>query len=108
MVANVTLRLLKPQCDLDPEWSSEPIQSQIKRAIAQLFDATVAAKRNHEISTGAKKAFAAPTFAYCFYLLKGVLKGEYKYSFTKKLFSCCFVFLSWFAWVEVSQKDFVL
>ena len=77
MIANVTLRLCKPQCAMDPEWTSEAIKTQIKRAVSQLFETTVTPKTNRRsrLPTMDEKAFPAPTFAYCFYLLKEVLKG---------------------------------
>ena len=62
---------------MDPEWTSEAIKTQIKRAISQLFETTVTPKTNRQstLPTMDDKAFPAPTFAYCFYLFKEVLKG---------------------------------
>lgn len=76
-MANTTLRLCKPQCSVDPEWTGEPINMQVKRAIAQLCEATVkpTVRGRRESVEEETKAFPAPTFAYCFYLLKEVLKG---------------------------------
>ena len=77
MIAHVTLRLCKPQCGLNSEWTSEAAKTQVKRAISQLFEATVTPKTSSQsvLPTKDDKAFPAPTFAYCFHLLKGVLKG---------------------------------
>ena len=62
---------------MDPEWTREAIKTQIKRAVSQLFETTVTPKINRQstLPTMDDKAFPAPTFAYCFYLLKEVLKG---------------------------------
>ena len=89
MMANVTLRLCKPHCAMDPEWTSEAIKTQIKRAISQLFETTVTPKadRQSSLPTMDDKAFPAPTFAYCFYLLKEVLKGVFRANIISALLS---------------------
>ncbi len=77
LLSNTTLRLAKPQCGLNPCWTEEPIKSQVTRAVSQLHERTVPAKRRGKaVIDSSAEAFPGPTFAYCFYLLKGVLKGK--------------------------------
>lgn len=56
-VAQVTLRLVKPQCDLDAEWEAEPLDLASRRVLSAL----------HEASTS---PFNASTFTYCFTLIR--------------------------------------
>ncbi|KAI0222670.1 eIF-2-alpha kinase activator GCN1 [Lamellibrachia satsuma] len=68
LVAYSTLRLLKPSCDLEVTWTEEPLRKQLERVIDQIHSETASAM------SGEKEPFSAPTFAYCFYLLRAVLQ----------------------------------
>ncbi len=61
-IAHVTLRLVKPQCDLDPAWEMEPIDAASRRILAQLQ------------RSSAKEPLDAPTFTYVFPFVRGTLK----------------------------------
>jgi len=70
LVAYATLRLLKPSCDLEGKWTEEPLRKQLERVIEQIHSETVSSRSGDQ-----KEAFSAPTFAYCFYLLRAVLQN---------------------------------
>lgn len=65
-VARVTLRLCRPQCDLDPAWEDEPLDHAVARTIHMLHHETVGEdeRRTHQ------RHLAAPGFCYVFPLLK--------------------------------------
>lgn len=60
-IAHITLRLVKPMCDLDPDWDKEPLEAAARRALKQVIEATTT-------------PFAAPTFTYLFPFIRGTLK----------------------------------
>ncbi|KAI9565775.1 hypothetical protein GHT06_009568 [Daphnia sinensis] len=60
-VAHVTLRLVKPMCDLDSAWETESLDDASRRVLKQLIGATAT-------------PFSAPTFTYCFPFIRGTLK----------------------------------
>ncbi|XP_074026538.1 lethal (3) 80Fj [Leptinotarsa decemlineata] len=66
-IAWITLRLIKPQCDLDADWESEEIGYAANRAVTMIHDETVP---NRIIETSSQKPFTIPTFTYSFSLLK--------------------------------------
>ncbi|XP_032513752.2 stalled ribosome sensor GCN1 isoform X1 [Danaus plexippus] len=71
-VARVTLRLCRPQCDLDPAWEDEPLDHAVARTIHMLHHETVGEdeRRTHQ------RHLAAPGFCYVFPLLKmGLASG---------------------------------
>ncbi len=73
LVAYSTLRLQNPACDLDPGWVDEPIKLQAIRAVEEIYSRTVQVKgcpKRPDV-----KIFPAPTFAYCFYLLRSILRN---------------------------------
>ena len=61
-VAYVTQRLMKPQCDLDPAWETEAVETAARRILSNL----------HQSSSST--AFNASTFTYCFPLIRETLK----------------------------------
>ncbi|XP_057670075.1 eIF-2-alpha kinase activator GCN1 [Diorhabda carinulata] len=67
LVANLTLRLAKPQCDLDANWESENIHKAMVRAVALIHDKTVSKKM----------CFTVPAFCYIFPFLKYSLTSNY-------------------------------
>ncbi|XP_066998088.2 stalled ribosome sensor GCN1 [Anabrus simplex] len=83
LIAHVTLRLLKPQCDLDPAWEEEELPSSVLRVVACLHRATVTTKRGVVLwdvaKTPARTAdtatfhLSAPAFCYTFPLIRSAL-----------------------------------
>ncbi|KAL7828514.1 hypothetical protein SRHO_G00321480 [Serrasalmus rhombeus] len=69
LVGHVTLRLLKPECDLDPAWAQEDLNTATHRTVLLLHTYTVLQKESkpdvHPLS--------APAFSFCFPLLQAVL-----------------------------------
>ncbi|XP_034188694.1 lethal (3) 80Fj [Osmia lignaria lignaria] len=63
LVAHVTLRQLQPQCDLNPAWEEENLDSAVKRTLNLL----------HATTIKQKKLFAAPAFCYIFPFIKKTL-----------------------------------
>ncbi|CAG0888179.1 unnamed protein product [Darwinula stevensoni] len=62
-IGHVTLRLLGPRCDLDPEWEEEDLASAAGRVMASL----------HTYSVEQPEDLDAPTFTYCFPFLNAAL-----------------------------------
>lgn len=60
-IAHVTLRLVKPMCDLDPSWETESLDDASRRVLKQLIGATAT-------------PLSAPTFTYSFPFVRGTLK----------------------------------
>ena len=61
MVGHVTLRLVKPQCDLNVAWEAEPLDEAARRVLRL-------------ISQSSSAPFSAPKFVYCFPLIRGTLR----------------------------------
>lgn len=59
LLGNVTLRALKPHCDLNPAWEEEPLSEAMVRTIYEI-------PKLYEFP----KTLNAPSFCYCFALLK--------------------------------------
>lgn len=74
-VARVSLRLHKPQCDLDPSWEEEDLDHATKRAINMVYTATAGAEPTAKDETRSNH-FTAPGFCYVFPLLKQGLNVE--------------------------------
>uniref|UniRef100_A0A671S6H6 EIF-2-alpha kinase activator GCN1-like n=1 Tax=Sinocyclocheilus anshuiensis TaxID=1608454 RepID=A0A671S6H6_9TELE len=68
LVGHVTLRQLKPECDLDPAWAQEDLNTATQRTISLLHTNT-APQRD---GSGAF-VLSAPAFSFCFPLLQAVL-----------------------------------
>ncbi|OCT98218.1 hypothetical protein XELAEV_18010449mg [Xenopus laevis] len=69
LVAYVTLRLLKPECFLDPAWCQEELPIAVKRAVTLLHSYTVPKRKGDP----GVSPLSAPVFAFIFPLLKMVL-----------------------------------
>eukprot|EP00079_Xenopus_tropicalis_P029628 XP_012825198.1 PREDICTED: eIF-2-alpha kinase activator GCN1 [Xenopus tropicalis] len=69
LVAYVTLRLLKPECSLDPAWCQEELSVAVKRAVTLLYSYTVPKRKGDP----GVSPLSAPVFAFIFPLLKMVL-----------------------------------
>ncbi|XP_051757794.1 eIF-2-alpha kinase activator GCN1 [Ctenopharyngodon idella] len=71
LVGHVTLRQLKPECDLDPAWAQEDLNTATQRTILVLHTNTTPQK---DSKTGSEAfALSAPAFSFCFPLLQAVL-----------------------------------
>uniref|UniRef100_A0AAQ4QL94 GCN1 activator of EIF2AK4 n=1 Tax=Gasterosteus aculeatus aculeatus TaxID=481459 RepID=A0AAQ4QL94_GASAC len=74
LVGHVTLRLLKPECDLDEAWEQEDLDTAAHRTILLLHNHTVPQRdaKNGEHNTTAP--LSAPAFSVCFPLLNAILR----------------------------------
>nr|XP_031848654.1 eIF-2-alpha kinase activator GCN1 isoform X2 [Nomia melanderi] len=63
LVSHITLRQLQPQCDLDPAWEEENLDTAVKRTLNLLHTTTIKQK----------KLFTAPAFCYIFPFIKKTL-----------------------------------
>ncbi|MEQ2174791.1 hypothetical protein GOODEAATRI_011465, partial [Goodea atripinnis] len=70
-LGHVTLRLLKPECDLDQAWGEEDLDTAAHRTVLLLNDHTVPQR---EGKTADVAPLAAPAFAFCFPLLNAMLR----------------------------------
>lgn len=84
LVSNTTVRVLKPQCELDKRWTEEPLIPQVSRVIKQLeklsLPANVHNNNDEEDNDSADSDLTgvrlpASTFAFVFYLLNCVLSN---------------------------------
>ncbi|XP_061586476.1 stalled ribosome sensor GCN1 [Cololabis saira] len=71
LVGHVTLRLLKPECDLDPAWEQEELDTATTRTVLLLHNHTVAQR---ESKTAEAAPLSAPAFSFCFPLLNATLR----------------------------------
>ena len=46
LVGHVTLRLLKPECELDPAWEEEDLNTATQRTVVVLYTHTVPLREN--------------------------------------------------------------
>ncbi|KAF5292015.1 hypothetical protein FQA39_LY14132 [Lamprigera yunnana] len=72
LVAHVTLRLLKPHCDLDPNWEQEELMKAAVRALNLIHNQTLKNEKENVNSL-----FTVPAFTYCFQLIKLLLLSSY-------------------------------
>lgn len=72
-IAYVTLRLLKPQCDIESAWEEEDLTKAMIRTMNAVHERTVTAKNEDH----AVKCFTAPAFCYLFVFLKSSLLSCY-------------------------------
>ncbi|PZC79414.1 hypothetical protein B5X24_HaOG216409 [Helicoverpa armigera] len=77
ILARLTLRLHKPQCDLEPSWSDAELGAATARTINLMHALTTAkpAAEDEEEPTHKPNHFTAPGFCYAFPLLKLGLSG---------------------------------
>lgn len=77
LIGYVSLRLLKPMCRIDPAWCEEDLLSATKRVISVLHSSSVA--NVNAVGSGSSdfsaELLSAPAFAFCFPLLRCVLRG---------------------------------
>ncbi|XP_073321707.1 stalled ribosome sensor GCN1 [Pagrus major] len=71
LVGHVTLRLLKPECDLDEAWGQEDLDTAAQRTVLLLHNHTVPQR---EAKTGDVAPLSAPAFSFCFPLLNAMLR----------------------------------
>ncbi|KAG7281813.1 hypothetical protein CRUP_037094 [Coryphaenoides rupestris] len=72
LVGHVTLRLLNPDCELDPAWSQEDLDTAAQRTVLLLYTRTVPQRESKaEVSP-----LSAPAFSFCFPLLNCVLRDS--------------------------------
>ncbi|KAM4051160.1 stalled ribosome sensor GCN1 isoform 1-T1 [Anomaloglossus baeobatrachus] len=69
LLAHITLRLLKPECNLDPAWCQEDLPVAVKRAVTLLHTYTVPKRKDDPGSS----PLSAPAFSFAFPFLKMVL-----------------------------------
>ncbi|CAG9759746.1 unnamed protein product [Ceutorhynchus assimilis] len=74
LIAKITLRLCKPQCDLDPNWEEENLNKAVVRVIGIIHSKTVHKRTNEEYLA---ETFTVPAFSYSFSLLKYSLTSNY-------------------------------
>ncbi|XP_056152960.1 eIF-2-alpha kinase activator GCN1 [Lampris incognitus] len=73
LVGHVTLRLLKPECDLDEAWGEEDLDTATQRTVLLLHNHTVP---HREGKTGDTASLSAPAFCFCFPLLNAMLRDS--------------------------------
>ncbi|XP_018524768.1 eIF-2-alpha kinase activator GCN1 [Lates calcarifer] len=71
LVGHVTLRLLKPECELDEAWGEEDLDTAAHRTVQLLYNHTVPQR---ESKTGDVAPLSAPAFSFCFPLLNAMLR----------------------------------
>uniref|UniRef100_A0A6Q2X3G2 TOG domain-containing protein n=1 Tax=Esox lucius TaxID=8010 RepID=A0A6Q2X3G2_ESOLU len=73
LVGQVTLRLMKPECNLDPAWGQEDLDTATQRTVGLLHMHTVP---HREARTGDMAPLSAPAFSFCFPLLNIILRNS--------------------------------
>lgn len=75
LIGIITIRLCKPQCDLDANWDEEPLSRMMVRVLGLIHDKTVPKKAE---DANQKIAFlSTPAFSYAFPFLKYSLTSNY-------------------------------
>ena len=69
-----TLRVLNPECVIEPSWCQEPSRKMIARALDLLHQETVPPKG--QAKTSDIKPLSAPSFCYVFPLIKAILQSH--------------------------------
>ncbi|CAL8247414.1 unnamed protein product [Merluccius merluccius] len=72
LVGHVTLRLVKPECELDPAWSQEDLDTAAQRTVLLLYTHTVPQRESKAEVT----PLSAPAFSFCFPLLNSMLRDS--------------------------------
>uniref|UniRef100_A0A8C4ZPD5 GCN1 activator of EIF2AK4 n=1 Tax=Gadus morhua TaxID=8049 RepID=A0A8C4ZPD5_GADMO len=72
LVGHVTLRLVKPACELDPAWSQEELDTATQRTVQLLYNHTVPQRESKADVT----PLSAPAFSFCFPLLNAMLRDS--------------------------------
>lgn len=73
LVGHVTLRLVRPECELDEAWGQEDLDTATQRTVQLLHSHTVP-HREGKSSVAHMAPLSAPAFAFCFPLLNTVLR----------------------------------
>ncbi|KAL0979528.1 hypothetical protein UPYG_G00186210 [Umbra pygmaea] len=73
LMGHVTLRLVKPECDLDKAWCQEDLGTATRRTVGLLHMHTVP---HREGRPGDMASLSAPAFSFCFPLLNMVLRDS--------------------------------
>uniref|UniRef100_A0A667ZV53 GCN1 activator of EIF2AK4 n=1 Tax=Myripristis murdjan TaxID=586833 RepID=A0A667ZV53_9TELE len=71
LVGHVTLRLLKPECELDKAWGQEDLDTAAHRTVLLLHSHTVPQR---EAKAADIAPLSAPAFSFCFPLLNAMLR----------------------------------
>ncbi|KAM3611156.1 uncharacterized protein V6R79_014354 [Siganus canaliculatus] len=71
LVGHVTLRLLKPECELDEAWGQEDLETAAHRTIQLLHNHTVPQRESKAADVA---PLSAPAFSFCFPLLNAMLR----------------------------------
>ncbi|XP_061672508.1 stalled ribosome sensor GCN1 [Syngnathoides biaculeatus] len=71
LVGYVTLRLLKPECDLDAAWEQEDLEKAVTRTVQLLHKHTV---HQRDAKTYDVAPLSAPAFCFCFPFLNATLR----------------------------------
>nr|XP_033809981.1 eIF-2-alpha kinase activator GCN1 isoform X2 [Geotrypetes seraphini] len=73
LVSHLTLRLLKPECELDESWCQEELHAAVSRAVKLLHTHTIPGRtgRGEPVAS----PLSAPAFSYVFPFLRTVLMG---------------------------------
>ncbi|CAH0556041.1 unnamed protein product [Brassicogethes aeneus] len=74
LISFVTLRLYKPQCDLDVNWEEENLNKAMMRTLKLIQEKTVP-KKLDEVSDA--ECFTVPAFTYSFPMIKSSLLSNY-------------------------------
>ncbi|XP_045475078.1 eIF-2-alpha kinase activator GCN1 [Harmonia axyridis] len=83
IIAFITLRLLKPQCDLDANWEEEDLNKAMLRTMNLIYEKTV--KRRSEDNK--LTLFSAPAFCYTFPFLRSSFLSDYANKHEEFLFT---------------------
>ncbi|XP_063000268.1 stalled ribosome sensor GCN1 isoform X1 [Elgaria multicarinata webbii] len=73
VVSHVTLRMMKPECDLDESWCQEDLPTAVNRVVTLLYAHTVPGRTSK--GEAGPAPLSAPAFSLVFPLLKTVLLG---------------------------------
>ncbi|XP_034546988.1 eIF-2-alpha kinase activator GCN1 [Notolabrus celidotus] len=73
LVGHVTLRLLKPECELDEAWEQEDLDTAANRTVLLLHNHTVPQR---DAKTVDWACLSAPAFSFCFPLLNVMLRDS--------------------------------
>uniref|UniRef100_A0A668A0L7 GCN1 activator of EIF2AK4 n=1 Tax=Myripristis murdjan TaxID=586833 RepID=A0A668A0L7_9TELE len=73
LVGHVTLRLLKPECELDKAWGQEDLDTAAHRTVLLLHSHTVP-QREAKAAGEDIAPLSAPAFSFCFPLLNAMLR----------------------------------
>ncbi|KAL1494916.1 hypothetical protein ABEB36_010427 [Hypothenemus hampei] len=76
IIGIITIRMYKPQCDLDPNWEEENLEKAMVRVIKLIKEQTVP-KKSEIIEDPKAYCFTVPAFCYSYPLLKSSLTSDF-------------------------------